>query len=177
MEDIIESARPHRTQDTVWFRKRLRQFRRDVHVVRKALLPLTEAVHYIVDRRTDLHGEELFPDELEMKLKDTNDRLKYAAESLEAIRDEIAGLRDFVQARVANEQNEIMKTLTIVASVVLIPTLIVGVFGQNFDNMPGTGWELGFWSILGIILGVVALELWLFRAAGWIGRRSADSAG
>lgn len=168
VEDKIERFRPHNSQDTGRFRKRLQQFRADVHLVRRALLPLTEAVHYIVDKRTDLTGVELFPDELEMKLKDTNDRLKYAAESLEATRDELAGLRDFVQAKVANEQNEIMKILTIVASVVLIPTLLVGVFGQNFENMPGTGWELGFWSIIGIILAVVGVELWLFRSAGWI---------
>lgn len=177
VEDKIESVRPHRTADTIWFRNRLRRFRNDVHLVRKALLPLIKAVHFIVDKRTDLAGKELFPEELEMKLKDTSDRLLYAAESLEAVRDELGGLRDFIQAKVANEQNEIMKTLTIVASVVLIPTLIVGVFGQNFENMPGSSWEMGFWSIMAVILIIVGIELWLFWMSGWIGRGRSSQRG
>ena len=64
------------------------------------------------------------------------DKLLRASEGLETARDLIGGVRDYHQSKVANDQNEVMKRLTIVASIFLPPTFIVGVYGQNFRVHP-----------------------------------------
>ena len=169
IEDALDDSHPHRASDGEWFRKRLQRFRSDLHEVRSALIPTADAVHSIVDGE-DLKGAELFPRDIEGKLRDTNDMLRYVSESLDVVRDEIAGLRDYLQARIGNEQNEIMKVLTIVAAIVLIPTFVVGFYGTNFDRLPGTHGFLGFWTVLLLMLIIILLELWYLRHRGWIGR-------
>jgi len=51
-------------------------------------------------------------------------------------------VRDYSQAKIANDQNEVMKRLAAIASILLFPTFIVGLYGQNFDNMPELHWAL-----------------------------------
>jgi magnesium transporter len=169
IEDALDDSHPHHASDGESFRKRLQRFRSDLHDVRSALIPTEEAVHFIVGGE-DLKGKELFPREIEERLRDTYDRLRYVSKSLDVVRDEIAGLRDYLQARIGNEQNEIMKTLTIVAALVLIPTFVVGFYGQNFDNLPGTHGKFAFWTVCLLMLMIVLVEFWYLRHRGWIGR-------
>jgi magnesium transporter len=168
IEDALDDSHPHRSADAEWFRRRLQRFRSDLHDVRSALIPTKQAVHNIICGQ-DLAGAELFPHDIEDRLRDTDDRLQYVAESLDVIRDEISGLRDYLQARIGNEQNEIMKALTIVAALVLIPTFVAGFYGQNFDDIPGTHGYIGFWTVCALMLGIVLVELWYLRRRGWIG--------
>jgi len=148
--------------------RRLRRFRSSLLDVRKAVIPLLERVDGIMDRRLDLVGEELFPQELERRLRDVHDRLVYVVDALELIRDEVAGLRDFHQAKVANEQNQVMKSLTMAASLLLVPTLIVGMFGQNFRNLPWQDWPDGFWWSTGLVSVITLVQLAVFVSLGWI---------
>ena len=52
-------------------------------------------------------------------------------------------MRDYHQAKIANDQNEVMKRLTAIASILLLPTFIVGLYGQNFAHMPELNWGTG----------------------------------
>jgi hypothetical protein len=62
-----------------------------------------------------------------------------------------------------------MKRLTVIASVLLVPTFIVGLYGQNFRHIPELHWGFGYWWSWGWILFTTALQLALFRWMGWIG--------
>lgn len=168
IEDALDDSHPHRASDAEWFRKRLQRFRSDLHDVRSSLVPTKQAVHNIVCGE-DLEGAELFPHDIEERLRDTDDRLQYVSESLDVIRDEISGLRDYLQARIGNEQNEIMKALTIVAALVLIPTFVAGFYGQNFDDIPLQHGHIGFWVISVLMVLIVLGELWFLWRRGWIG--------
>lgn len=168
IEDLLEDSNPQSRKGSSYLRDRLKQFRKDMHEARRAMQPTMEAVRQVVSG-SDLKGDELFPDEIERRLRDTLDKLVYASESLEGVRDEIVSLRDYMQARIANEQNEVMKTLTIVAALVLVPTFIVGFFGQNFEEMPGL--RGGFWFAVLTMVGVVGLEIAFLWWRGWIGDR------
>jgi magnesium transporter len=64
-----------------------------------------------------------------------------ATDGLDLARDLLAGVRDFHQAQVANDQNEVMKRLTVVASVLLLPTFIVGLYGQNLRGIYELHWR------------------------------------
>jgi magnesium transporter len=69
---------------------------------------------------------------------------------------------------VANGQNEVMKRLTVVASMLLVPTLIVGLYGQNFKPIPEPEWAQGYLWSWGLIIVTSALQLWYFRRKRWI---------
>ena len=71
---------------------------------------------------------------------------------------------------VANRQNETMKVLSIVATIFMPLTLLVGIYGMNFVNMPELGWRWGYFAVLGIIGVVILVLLWRFWASGWFAR-------
>src|SRR6266568_4119099 len=81
--------------------------------------------------------------------------------------DLLAGVRDYSQAKIANDQNEVMKVLTVIASIVLLPTFIVGVYGQNFDHMPELNWRFGYAYSWGLIVVLTLVQLWFFRRKRW----------
>ncbi|MBS1839066.1 MAG: CorA family divalent cation transporter [Actinobacteria bacterium] len=168
LEDLLEDSTPRSRQAAEYLRDRLKQFRSDLHGVRRSLQPTMEAVRQVVSG-IDLKGDELFPSDIERRLRDTLDKLLYVADSFEGVRDEVTSLRDYMQTRIANDQNEIMKFLTIVAALVLIPTFIVGFFGQNFQPMPGL--HHTFWIAVAVMAVIVVAEVVLLWWRGWIGNR------
>ena len=143
-------------------RTRIAELRRDVLTIRRTLAPTRDAVRKIVDGRVNLAGGTRF------HFGDVYDKLLRASEHLEYSRDLIAALRDHQQARIATEQNEIVKRLTVTASLLLFPTFWVGVYGQNFEHMPELGWRLGYLYSWGVIVVVTVLQLAAFRRLRWI---------
>jgi magnesium transporter len=123
----------------------------------------------VLDDRVELDGEvSLFPRDIELHFADAYDKLLRATDGLDLARDLLAGVRDFHQAEIANDQNEVMKRLTVVASVLLVPTFIVGLYGQNFKHVPELGWTQGYLWSWGLIVVTTALQLWYFRRKRWI---------
>jgi magnesium transporter len=162
LEDRIESARPGE------IRERLSNLRHDILRIRRTLTPTRDAVHKIVDGRIEVDDAELFPREVELHFADAYDKLLRATEALETSRDLIAGVRDYVQGVIAHNQNEISKRLTMVASLLLVPTFIVGLYGQNFRNIPELHWGFGYWWSWGWIVLTTIVQLVYFRWKRWI---------
>ncbi len=109
----------------------------------------------------------MFPHEIEIHFADSYDKLLRATDGLEITRDLLGGVRDFHQSTIANEQNEVMKRLTVISSVLLVPTFIVGMYGQNFLNMPELNWRFGYgFSWMLIVLSTVA-QLAYYRWKRW----------
>ena len=108
----------------------------------------------MVDRRIDISapGRELFPRAIEISFADTYDKLLRAVDGLDLSRDLLAGVRDYHQSKIANDQNEVMKRLTVIAAVLLLPTFIVGLYGQNFRHIPELAWGFGYWWSWGWII-------------------------
>jgi magnesium transporter len=149
-------------------RARVSYLRRHFLHIRRALGPTRDAVDRVADRRIDVTGDEVFPQEIEYDFRDAYDKLLRAMDGLEFTRDLLNGVRDYHQAKVSNDQNEVVKRLTVIASLLLVPTFIVGVYGQNFDVMPELHWYLGYvWSWGWIVLLTLA-QLAFFRWKRWI---------
>ena len=87
---------------------------------------------------------EVFPHEVEVAFNTAYDKLLRAFDGLEFSRDLLASVRDYHQSKIANDQNEVMKRLTVIASLILLPTFIVGLYGQNFVHMPELRWHYGY---------------------------------
>jgi len=167
LEEEIDEWPPQQT------RERLSELRHDLLHIRQTLAPTRDAVRAVVDGRVDIEGRalftrEVFPPEVERQFASAYDKLLRAAEALELSRDLLAAARDYQQSKIANDQNEVMKTLTAVASILLFPTFIVGVYGQNFDHMPELQWYLGYLFSWGVIVVGTVLQVVYFRRKGWI---------
>jgi len=162
LEDSVERAPATVTRD------RLSELRHDLLHIRRTLAPTRDAVRRVVDNAVEVdEGEEVFPHEVEIAFNSAYDKLLRAFDGLELSRDLIASVRDYLQAKIANDQNEVTKTLTVIASLLLVPTFIVGLYGQNFDHMPELHWGWGYgWSWALIVITSV-IQLWWFRRKRW----------
>jgi magnesium transporter len=164
LEDTVEAASPEAT------RNRLSELRHDLLHIRRTLAPTRDAVRRVVDNVIEVEtGEEVFPHEVEVAFNSAYDKLLRAFDGLEVSRDLISSVRDYLQAKVANDQNEVVKRLTVIASLLLVPTFIVGVYGQNFQhNFPELRWRFGYGYSWGLIALTTLLQLWYFRRKKWI---------
>ena len=148
--------------------KRLRELRADLRGIRRTLTPTRDAVHKVVDNRVELDEDDLFPRDVEIAFGDAYDKLLRATEALESSRDAVSGVRDYLQGKISNDQNDVMKRLTLIASLLLVPTFIVGLYGQNFRHIPELSWAFGYWWSWGWILATTAGQLIFFRWKRWI---------
>jgi magnesium transporter len=148
--------------------RRMRELREDVRGIRRTMSPTRDAVHKIVDDRIELDEGELFPRDVEIAFGDAYDKFMRANEALESSRDALGSVRDYVQGKIAVDQNEVMKRLTAIASLLLVPTFIVGLYGQNFHRMPELGWSFGYWWSWGWIIATTIGQLAFFRWKKWL---------
>jgi magnesium transporter len=164
LEDRVEAAPASET------RQRVSDLRHDLLHIRRTLAPTRDAVRRVVDNVVEVEtGPEVFPHDVEIAFNGAHDKLLRAFDGLELSRDLIASVRDYLQAKVANDQNEVMKVLTVIASLLLLPTFIVGLYGQNFQHhFPEIHWQYGYlWSWF-LIVATTAIQLWFFRRKRWI---------
>jgi magnesium transporter len=164
LEELVETEEPERT------RQRISQLRHDLLQIRRTLTPMRDAVRRIVDDVVDVtEGREVFPHDVEVAFNSAYDKFLRATDGLDLSRDLLAGVRDYLQAKVANDQNNVMKTLTVIASLLLLPTFIVGVYGQNFQHhFPEIHWQWGYPYVWALIVVTTLLQLWFFRRKRWI---------
>jgi magnesium transporter len=162
LEDLVADSRPSEIG------RHIRGLRHDMLHVRRTLAPTRDAVRKIVDDRVELDKGELFPRDVEIAFGSAFDKLLRASEGLDAARDSLAGIRDYLQGKIANDQNEVMKRLTLIASLLLVPTFIVGLYGQNFHHIPELGWTFGYWWSWAWILGTTVAQLVFFRWKKWV---------
>jgi magnesium transporter len=149
-------------------RRRLSDLRHDLLRIRRTMAPTRDAARRVIDNRVELDSGDLFPHDIELHFGDAYDKLLRATEGLESARDLMAGVRDYHQSKVANDQNEVMKRLTVVASLLLVPTFIVGLYGQNFRHIPELGWAQGYGFSWFLIVVTTVGQLWYYHRRNWI---------
>ena len=163
LEDTVET----RTAATI--RERISRSRHDILHVRRVLAPTRDLARGVLDDRVELDGgDELFPRAVEIHFADAYDKLLRATDGLDLSRDLLAGVRDYHQAQVANDQNEVMKRLTVVASVLLLPTFIVGLYGMNIRGIPEYRFHYGYALVWSLIAITTVLQLVYFRLKKWV---------
>src|SRR5438045_3956296 len=131
LEDRMESQQPGIT------RSRISTLRHDLLHIRRTLSPMRDAVRRVIDGTVEVEqGPEVFPHDVEVAFNAAYDKFLRASDGLDLARDLLAGVRDYQQAKIANDQNDVMKRLTVIAALLLLPTFIVGLYGQNFADIP-----------------------------------------
>ena len=162
LEDKVEEQPAETT------RGRISTLRHDLLHIRRTLSPMRDAVRRVIDGVVDVEeGPEVFPQEVEVAFNAAYDKLMRAFDGLELSRDLLASVRDYSQSKIANDQNDVMKRLTVVASLLLPPTFIVGLYGQNFVDIPELTWHWGYAFSWALIIGTTLLQLVWFRRKHW----------
>jgi magnesium transporter len=161
LEDRIDELRPPEV------RLRMAVLRHELLYRRRTVAATRAAVRRVLDGRVDVGEHELFPTDVERQFADTYDTLVRVTEDLDIARDLLASVRDHLQAKVAETQNDVGKKLTVIASMVLVPSFIVGFYGQNFEGV----FDRDYWT-LGVSTALIAVstfaQLALFRWRRWI---------
>jgi magnesium transporter len=150
-------------------RNRISDLRHDLLHIRRTLAPMRDAVRRVVDDVVEVEqGKDVFPHDVEIAFNGAYDKLLRALDGLEFSRDLLSSVRDYHQSKIANDQNEVTKRLTVIASIILFPTFIVGVYGQNFVHMPELHWHYGYAYSWALIVGSTLVQLWWFRRKRWL---------
>ncbi|MBN2023373.1 MAG: magnesium/cobalt transporter CorA [Pirellulales bacterium] len=147
-----------------------------IHQLRGELLLLRRAVWPLRDAMGELSREPnpLVSDETRLFLRDCYDHTIQIIDLVETYREMCADLRDFSLSMVNNRMSEVMKVLTIIATIFIPLGFIAGVYGMNFDtalspwNMPELKWRLGYPFALGIMVFVALGQIYYFWRRGWL---------
>ena len=100
--------------------------------------------------------------------RDTYDALFRINDITNSHRDLISGLLDVYFSSVSKRMNEVIKVLTIIATIMMPLTLITGIYGMNFRYMPEIGWKGSYFIVLGIMLFISSLMIWFFKKKKWL---------
>jgi magnesium transporter len=161
LEDALE------TWPSAQVRRRLAELRHELLHSRRTIAATRAAVRRVLDGRVEVGEHALFPPDVERLFSDTYETLVRATEELDIARDLLAGVRDHHQSMVVEGQGEVAKKLTVIASLVLVPSFIVGFYGQNFESaFDDPQWSLGFST--GLIVVSTLVQLAIFRWRRWI---------
>ncbi|TQS40255.1 magnesium and cobalt transport protein CorA [Cryptosporangium phraense] len=150
--------------------ERIYKLKREVLEFRRAVKPLAPALQRLSSPDSGMVGETLRP-----YFRDVHDHLMRAADAIDQY-DSL--LTDVLQAdlaqvsvrqnRTAMRQNEDMRRISAWAAIALLPTAIAGLYGMNFDHIPGSSSPYGFWAVIGVLAAACVL-LWVsFRRNGWL---------
>jgi len=110
----------------------------------------------------------LIADETKTYLRDTYNHIVQIIDTIEGLRDVVGGMKDTYLSSVSNRMNEIMKTLTIIASIFIPITFIAGVYGTNFEYIPELAWEGSYFGMISVMVIIVIIMIMWFRKKQWL---------
>lgn len=141
----------------------IQQLKKEILKIRKAVVPLREVVnrlekidYTIIEERTNKY------------IRDLYDHIIQVNESVEIYREMIWSLMDMYMTTISNKMNEVMKVLTIMASIFIPLTFMAGIYGMNFDHMPELHLRYGYYYLWGLMILVFLGLLWYFKRKKWI---------
>lgn len=155
---------------------------RDIHLLKRELLdlrrtlwPMREALAALQRDGMPQIDEALLP-----FLRDCSDHAFQLLDMVEVYRETAQGLVDLQLSSLSNRMNQVMKVLTMIATVFIPMTFIAGLYGMNFDraspyNLPELGWRFGYFYAIGLMLASAAAMALLFWRLGWIARKDRGS--
>jgi magnesium transporter len=135
----------------------------EIILLRKSLWPLREIISGLQ------RGESpLIADTTQIYLRDVYDHTIQVIDTIESFRDVAGGMLDIYLSSLSNRMNEVMKVLTMIATVFIPLTFIAGIYGMNFQHMPELAWRYSYPAVWGIMGAVTVGMVLFFRRRGWL---------
>jgi len=148
------------TQQTL---EAIHSMKREMIFFRKQVWPLREVVGGLARGEMSLISEATH-----VYLRDVYDHTIQIIDTIESLRDVLSGLLDIYLSTLSNKMNEVMKVLTIIATIFIPLTFVAGVYGMNFKYMPELEWQWGYFAVWGVMVLVFVIMLAYFKRKAWI---------
>jgi magnesium transporter len=156
-EELVTNPTPETLQ-------RIHNLKMEMIFLRKSVWPLREVVS-----RLERGESELIKDATGIYLRDVYDHTIQVIDTIETYRDMLSGMLDIYLSSISNRMNQVMKVLTIIATIFIPLTFVAGIYGMNFEYMPELKWHWfypkAFWLVM---LGVAGVMLVYFRRKRWL---------
>jgi len=137
--------------------------KRELIFFRKSIWPLREALSALERGESDLVQEKTA-----VYLRDVYDHTIQVVDTVETFRDMVSGMLDVYLSSVSNRMNEVMKVLTIIATIFIPITFIAGIYGMNFKNMPELEWSWGYPLVWCVIFVIGLIMVLYFKKRKWL---------
>jgi magnesium transporter len=143
--------------------KNVYRLKNDLIMMRRSVWPLRDVISSL-----QRHESPLMTHATELYLRDVQDHTIQIMDTVETLRDMLAGSLDIYVSSVSNRLNQVMKVLTVIATIFIPLTFVVGIYGMNFDYMPELHWRFGYPLIMIVMTLLVITMLWWFKRNKWI---------
>jgi magnesium transporter len=155
-EDLLDEPRPDTLQS-------IHHLKREMIFFRKQVWPLREVINMLMKEEGSIIQETT-----QVFLRDLYDHTIQVIDTIESFRDVLSGMMDLYLSNVSNRMNEVMKVLTIIATIFIPLTFIAGIYGMNFEFMPELKWP---WAYPVLWLLLIAIFIWMlfwFKRKKWL---------
>jgi magnesium transporter len=159
-DDVFEE--PVTEDEGSELQERIFRLKREVVRLRRFAAPLRQSLD-MIQEEPKIAGSKLQP-----YYRDVSEHVLRVTELADNIRDLLTSLLEVRVSQVANRMNDIMKKLSAWAGIILVPTLIAGIYGMNFSNMPELGWSVGYPAALATMLLAGGILYVVFKRKGWL---------
>lgn len=143
--------------------KEIQNLKREILRVRRAIFPLREILS-----RIEKHEGQLIQTKTITYFRDIYDHLIQVSENIDIYREMIWSLMDMYMTTISNKMNEVMKVLTIMASIFIPLTFIAGVYGMNFEYIPELHYKNGYFVAWGVMIIIFLGMIYYFRKKKWL---------
>jgi len=143
--------------------QQIQDLKREVLKVRRAIFPLREIINRIEKTENRLIKKKTL-----QYYRDVYDHIIQIFENIEIYREMIWGLMDMYMTTISNRMNEVMKVLTIIATIFIPLTFIAGIYGMNFANMPELNYKYGYYIVWAVMIIVFLGMLYYFKKKKWL---------
>jgi magnesium transporter len=143
--------------------ERIYKLEREVLEFQAAATPLAEALEELCSR-----DFAVVPEALHEYFRDVEDHLRRVSGRIENFRQLLDSALEANLTQVSMRQNEDMRKISAWVAIGVVPTMIAGIYGMNFEHMPELGWSFGYPMVLGLIATVCLFLYWRFKRAGWL---------
>lgn len=141
---------------------RMQKIRRDVNYLRKSAWPVREIMNSLQRGESNLVSPPVRGD-----MRELYEHTAQILDTIETLRDTMSSLLDIYLSSISNRLNEIMKVLTMISTIFIPLTFLVGLYGMNFRYMPEFGWRYGYPLVWGIIVVIVIGMVVYFKKKKW----------
>jgi magnesium transporter len=155
-DDLVKQTSPAKLQS-------IHVLKRELIFLRKSLWPLRETISSL--QRSD---SLLIEEPNAIYFKDIFDHIIAIIDNVDTFRDMLSGMLDIYLSSISIKLNEVMKVLTIIATIFMPLTFLAGIYGMNFEYMPELAWPWGYFAIWGVMLTIALGMLIMFRKRKWI---------
>jgi magnesium transporter len=142
---------------------KIHNLKREMILLRKSVWPLREVINGLQRSESELidEGTAIF-------FKDIYDHTIQVIDTVETFRDILSGMLDLYLSSLSNRMNEVMKTLTIMATIFIPLTFLAGIYGMNFDLLPELHWRWGYAAFWGMSILIAGAMVIFFRRKSWL---------